>query len=336
MGEYLSKAKGILLFSGGLDSLLAARVLMDQDVEVVGFHCLLPFVRPDIDPHELKSKQMAAQIGLDLQLHRCGDEYINMIRNPAHGYGKQSNPCIDCHIYFIIKAAELMRALNADFVATGEVVGQRPMSQMKHTMNHIEKLTGLKGRLLRPLSAKLLKATIPEIEGKVDRSLLLGINGRSRKEQFDLARKYNITEYASPSGGCLFTDQNISKRVFDLIHRHEELCAADFYLLTIGRHFRINEKGKIIVARNEKENDELQKYSKMADYFFIPNYKGPSVFAKGHLDDVEKNIVGSIISRYGKPHPDMKSISVYCGDSLIQTFDSPAGIPDPCLEAMRI
>jgi tRNA-uridine 2-sulfurtransferase len=332
----LSKAKGILLFSGGLDSLLAARVLMDQDIDLIGFHCLLPFVGPDSDPFEMKLRQRAAQLRLELQFHRCGEEYINIIRRPAHGYGKNSNPCIDCHIYFIIKAAQLMNDLNADFVATGEVVGQRPMSQMKHTMNHIEKVTRLKGRLLRPLSAKLLKPTIPEQEGKIDRNLLLAINGRSRKEQLDLARKHNISEYSSPSGGCLFTDKNISKRVFDLMLHHQELEATDFYLLTVGRHFRLNENGKIIVSRNEKETDELQKYRKMADYFFIPDYKGPAVFAKGHLTNAEVFVVGSIISRYGRPHEDMKSVSVYRHGSFIETIDSASGISDSDLEAMRI
>lgn len=199
----MSRGRGIVLISGGLDSLLAARVLMDQDLDLIGFYGALPFVAPDADPADLKPVLLASQINLTVHVHRCGKEYIDILRNPAHGYGKHMNPCIDCHIYFIRKAAELMHEINADFVATGEVVGQRPMSQMRHTMNHIEKETGLKGRLLRPLSAKLLGTTIPEEEGIVNRDLLLGINGRSRKEQFELARKYQITEFESPSGGCL-------------------------------------------------------------------------------------------------------------------------------------
>ena len=332
----MSNGKGILLFSGGLDSLLAARVLMEQKIEVIGFHCLLPFVAPDVNPIKLKLTQLAAQINLTLYFHRCGKDYMDVIRKPAHGYGKQANPCIDCHIYFIVKAAELMNDLKADFVATGEVVGQRPMSQMRHTMNHIEKVTGLTGYLLRPLSAKLLKPTIPEIKGIVDRDMLLDLNGRSRKKQLALAKRFNITEYSSPSGGCLFTDKFISKRVFDLIQHHQGLVNMDFFLLTIGRHFRISESTKLIVARNEIENIELQKCMQQADYFFIPDYKGPAVFIKGHLSDNEIDVIGSIVRRYGKPGSDIDSIAVYCNGTFIKSIISDAGIIDAHLDTMRI
>jgi tRNA-specific 2-thiouridylase len=332
----VSKAKCILLFSGGLDSLLAARVLQEQDIEVIGFHCLLPFISPDVNPEEMKLTRLAAQIGLTLRFFRCGKEYIDMIRNPEHGYGKHANPCIDCHIYFILKAVALMKDMEADFVATGEVVGQRPMSQMKHTLNHIEKATGVQGLLLRPLSAKLLKPTIPEKNHMVNRDMLLAINGRSRKAQLELAQKYHIVEYASPSGGCLFTDKYISKRVFDLIQFHSECELIDFYLLTIGRHFRISDNAKLIVARNENENNILQNYMHDADFFFIPTYPAPAVFVRGMLSDSEISSVGSIIRRYSKAQSENQGISVFVKGAYLKTIMPGMRMIDDDLEAMRI
>ena len=332
----MSRGRGIVLISGGLDSLLAARVLMDQDLDLIGFYGALPFVAPDADPSTLKPVLLASQIHLTVQVHRCGKEYIDILRNPSHGYGKHMNPCIDCHIYFIKKAAELMREMRADFVATGEVVGQRPMSQMRHTMNHIEKETGLKGRLLRPLSAQLLKPTIPEEEGIVDRELLLGINGRSRKEQFELARKYDIREYESPSGGCLFTDRFISKRVRDLFEHAGDVGQIDLFLLTIGRHYRISDNAKVIVARNELENFELEKYQSLSDYFFIPEFKGPSVYVRGPLSDADMALIGSILLRHGKAGEDVPAIAVYQHGEMIKTMEAGTALTDEQLERLRI
>jgi tRNA(Ile)-lysidine synthase TilS/MesJ len=332
----VSRGKGIVLVSGGLDSLLAARILMEQDLELVGFHAVLPFVAPDADPADLKPVRSASLINLPVHVHRCDREYIDMIRNPAHGYGKHANPCIDCHIYFIKKAAEYMREMNADFVATGEVVGQRPMSQMRHTMNHIEKAAGLTGRLLRPLSAKLLKPTIPEQNGIVNRDLLMGINGRSRREQFELAGRYAINEYQSPSGGCLFTDRYISRRVHDLISRHAEAEAVDFYLLTIGRHYRISDVAKIIVARNEPENRELEKYRHVSDYFFVPDFKGPGVFVKGQITDDDMAFIGSAMLRYGKAGSGQPVVTVYQNKTAITKIAVSGMASDEKLETLRI
>jgi tRNA U34 2-thiouridine synthase MnmA/TrmU len=332
----LSRGKGIVLISGGLDSLLAARLLMDQDLDMIGFYGALPFVAPDADPASLKPVQLAAQINLTVHVHRCGREYIDILRNPSHGYGKHMNPCIDCHIYFIKKAAEMMRDCRADFVATGEVVGQRPMSQMRHTMNHIEKETGLKGRLLRPLSAQLLKPTIPEEEGIVNRDLLMGINGRSRKDQFELARKYNIAEYESPSGGCLFTDRFISRRVSDLLTHGGDVDTVDFYLLTIGRHYRISEAAKIIVSRNERENSELEKYRMVSDYLCLPDFKGPAVYVKGAITESDMALIGSIMLRYGKVGDGVPAISIRARDGRVTRIIAENAISDEDLERLRI
>lgn len=296
----MSRGTGIVMISGGLDSLLAIRVLLEQDVFLIGFHCILPFVNPEADPSKLPAVMSAEKLGITVYTHRCDQEYIDIIKNPPHGYGKRANPCIDCHIYFLRKAAKYMHDIGADFVATGEVVGQRPMSQMRGTMNHIEKESGLSGRLLRPLSAKLMKPTIPETEGIIDREKLFGISGRSRKVQLELARCYGIEEFETPSGGCLFTDVNISRRVHDLFHHHEDADALDLYLLAIGRHLRISDATKIIVGRNEKENGVLQKYMAKADMFFLPEFKGPVIYVKGVTTRAEEELIGRVLHHYGK------------------------------------
>jgi tRNA-uridine 2-sulfurtransferase len=332
----LSRGTGIVLFSGGLDSLLAARILMDQDLDIIGYHCILPFVAPDVQPESLPPLKLAAQIHLPVVTHRCDNEYIDMIRNPAHGYGKRANPCIDCHIYFIQKAADYMHKIGAEFVATGEVVGQRPMSQMKHTMNHIEKAVGLAGRLLRPLSAKLLKPTQPEMDGIIKRDMLLGLSGRGRRDQFELAEKYGIHEYSSPSGGCLFTDTYIARRVKDLLAWHSNVLALDMYLLTIGRHLRISERAKAIISRNEQENNELEKYRDTSDLFMIPDFKGPSVYVKGDIMEQEINQLGTIMRRYGKPEHDDPTIEVYKKGCLLQKITATTSASDEYIDQMRI
>ncbi|MDM7988259.1 MAG: tRNA 4-thiouridine(8) synthase ThiI [Smithella sp.] len=332
----MSGGKGIVLISGGLDSLLAARVLMEQNIDITGLYFVLPFVEPDADPGQLLPVQIAVKNNIAVRTQRCGEDYLEIIRNPQHGYGKHANPCIDCHLYFIRKAAELMRETGADFVATGEVVGQRPMSQMRHTLNHIEKSAGLQGRLLRPLSAKLLKPTIPEEEGIVNRDQLLGISGRGRKDQLKLAEKYNITGYTTPSGGCLFTDEFISRRVKDLFGSKGGVEPVDLYLLTVGRHFRLHDTAKIIVSRNEKENNALEKYRNMSDYFFIPGFKGPAVYARGELSSGDMEMICAIILRYGKPDGVTSRISVYKKGNLLITMDASRVISDDQLERLRI
>lgn len=304
------KAKGILLYSGGLDSLIAAKLLMEQDVELTGLHFVLPFYPPGFNLNELHAVKQAKEIGLKLEFYRCGKKYLEMLRNPLHGYGKNINPCIDCKIFFISKAAEYMERLNADFVATGEVVGQRPMSQLKHTLRHIEKSTNLKGRLLRPLSARILEPTIAETEGKIDRTRLLDINGRGRKRQLELAAEYGITDFSSPSGGCHFTDMSIAARIKDIFANEDDINETDIYSSTIGRHYRTEKKSKIIVARNEQESIKLEEIKEFADSMLYPLFSGPTVFVKGEIDDKDSTAITSIMARYGKPEPEEKRVSL--------------------------
>jgi tRNA U34 2-thiouridine synthase MnmA/TrmU len=331
----MRKGKGVLLYSGGLDSLLAAKILLDQGLEMTGLHCILPFDPPDSDPEESLPSQLADQIGLKLEYYRCGREFLEMVKNPPHGYGKKMNPCIDCKIHFISKAADLMREKGADFVATGEVVGQRPMSQQKHMMNHILKVTGLQGRLLRPLSAKILKPTVPEEEGLVDREGLYDISGRSRKRQLELAREFGLDDFSWPAGGCLFTDTFISRRVKDLLDHHRDETPLDYFLLTVGRHIRVSKKAKIIVSKNEAENNVLEKYCDFSDLFFIPAFRGPCVYGKGEFSQEDIALTVSILSRYGKPESG-KRVLLYRKGEEERSIEPGQPADDNKINSMRI
>ncbi|HOP28417.1 MAG TPA: tRNA 4-thiouridine(8) synthase ThiI [Spirochaetota bacterium] len=332
----MSATKGVLLYSGGLDSILAAKLLLDQGIDLTGLYCILPFYPPDLDPEELESSKLAKQIGLKLEYYRCDNEYIEMVKSPPHGHGKHINPCIDCKLFFIKKAAELMNRLNADFVASGEVVGQRPMSQLKHTLKHIEKESGLKGRLLRPLSAKILEPTIPEIEGKIDRNRLLDISGRGRKRQMELADQYGIVNYSHPAGGCLFTDRFFSDRLKDLFEHQAEVTSTEIYLLTLGRHFRINDSLKFIVSRNEHESIELEKLSGIADYFIRPEFKGPSAFITGVMKKEDLNLINSIISRYGKVTETENRLTLITKDKIPEEITAEPAANDIIIDSMRL
>lgn len=329
-------AEGVLLYSGGLDSLLSARLLMDQGIDLLGIQFLLPFVPPDHDPARSDAARFARGIGLRLEFIRCDMEYMEMAKNPPHGYGKRMNPCIDCKIFFLKKARSVMEREGASFVATGEVVGQRPMSQMRHMLNHIEKQSGLNGRLLRPLSARLLKPTVAELSGMVNRELLLGISGRSRAEQLAMAERFGIREYSSPAGGCLFTDRQIAGRVKDLYDHVKDFSLLDVYLLGVGRHLRLNERLKIIVGRNEPENRELWKFRETADLFLEPEFKGPSVFARGLIADEDIHTIGSIMLRYGKAGESDRSVQVYRGRAQPRSHACGEPMEESAVEALKI
>ena len=302
--------KAIVLYSGGLDSLLAAKILMEQGFDVTGFHCILPFVADDFVPEDSLPALFAKKINLPLVFYKCGQEYLDMVKAPPHGYGGNMNPCIDCKIHFLKKAADYMKESGALFVATGEVVGQRPMTQLPNILNHTFKASNLDGRLLRPLSAKLLKPTIMEEQGIVDRDKLFGMHGRGRKSQMELAAKYGITEYASPAGGCLFTDPNISARLRDLFTHHKNCSTIDTYLLTVGRHFRLDGGSKLIVARNESEVKKLALYKDSSPFYFEPSFKGPSALIRGEPESDIIPLAASIICRYGRPDEENKTIAV--------------------------
>ncbi len=265
--------KAISLFSGGLDSILAVKVIQEQNIEVEGVYVNLGFESNKEKINYLQN--MADKIGIKLHIIDKRDEYIkNILFNPVYGYGKNMNPCIDCHAFMIRSAKELLEKTGAKFIISGEVVGQRPMSQRLPALKSVNKLAKADGLILRPLSAKLLPPTIPEIKGWVDREKLLDISGRDRKRQLELAKKYGLEGYESPAGGCLLTDINFSKRLKDY-SKNLELTPNEIDILKVGRH--INYEGyKIIISRKAEENPILKEYK--GDKFikmFTKGFPGP-------------------------------------------------------------
>jgi tRNA U34 2-thiouridine synthase MnmA/TrmU len=263
------KAKALVLLSGGLDSRLAAELLRQQGIQVKALHFVFPFGSGCCKSEcSFKFTQLK---GIPLQIIDCSSgknfrEYLKIVKKPKHGHGSAMNPCIDCRIFMLRKAAEIMKAEKADFVATGEVLNERPMSQRAGAMKLIEKESRLQGKLLRPLSAKLLPETEAEMVGLVNRSKLLAINGRSRKQQIELAKKFKIS-YPAPAGGCLLCEKEFAKKLADLFKHKKKIFPEDIELLKIGRHFRFG-NAKIIVGRNEKENKMLSALKGKKDLMF--------------------------------------------------------------------
>lgn len=277
--------KAIVLLSGGLDSVLAAKMMLEQGVDVVAVNfsaklCMCGCKAAGESP----AASAAKELSIPLKTIDITDDFIEIVKNPRYGHGANANPCIDCKIYMINHAKELMEELGASFLVTGEVLGERPMSQRKDALNLIEKRAGVKGILLRPLSAKLLEPTVPENEGIVDREKLLDISGRSRKPQIGLAAKFGIVKYPQPAGGCLLTDPGFTKRVKDAI-RHGEFDAENLALLSVGRHFRLPGGLRFVVGRDAAENGILLSLAKADDAVFkLKDYQGPISVLRGRTD----------------------------------------------------
>jgi tRNA-uridine 2-sulfurtransferase len=256
--------------------MLAARVIADQNIAVLGVSFVTPFFGPD------KARQAAEQLQIPLQILDITEPHWAMLRRPRYGYGKGLNPCIDCHALMLHEAGKLMESLGADFLFTGEVLGQRPFSQTKPSLRAVEKASGCLDLIVRPLSARLLPETRPEREGLVDRSRLLDISGRSRKRQMALAEDYGLINYPSPAGGCLLTDPIFSRRLKELLAHSPEPELREIELLKTGRHFRLHPRLKIIIGRNKKENEVIEALADEQDLTarFI-GFPGPIVLAVG-------------------------------------------------------
>ncbi len=265
MGKAKAKGKALALFSGGLDSSLAIKLIQEQGIEVEAIAFLTPFYTAKVGSFSIE--RAAELLGVPLKVVRLGLEYLRVVRKPKYGYGRHMNPCIDCRIHMLKKAKKYAREIGADFIVTGEVLDERPMSQHMKALKIVEEESSLKGRLLRPLSARLLPLTESEKLGLVDRGRLLDIRGRSRKRQIALAKVYGITEYQSPAGGCLLTYKEFSAKLRDLLRHKRRVSMADLELLKVGRHFRLG-KNKIIVGRNREENERLLRLKGRNDYFF--------------------------------------------------------------------
>ena len=276
----MNHVKAISLLSGGLDSILATELIRKQEIEVVAFNVKTPFYIPKKDGTS-EATEAANQLKVPLIVVSVGKDYLQMLRNPKYGYGKNMNPCIDCKIFMIKKAKKYAKEIGAGFLFTGEVLGERPKSQHGPALKVIEEESGLKGKLLRPLSAKLLRETEAEKKGLVDRTKLLNIQGRSRKPQLQLAREFGITSFPSPAGGCLLTCEEYSKKLRDLFANKKRISLAEIALLRVGRHFRSG-KNKIIVGRNETENKILTAGKTPGDFYFeSSDIVGPTTILQG-------------------------------------------------------
>lgn len=293
--------KAIGLLSGGLDSTLAVKIMLDMGIEVIPLHYMSPFCTCTAKSAGCKSEalKVSKEFGLKLKTIFLGKNYLEMLKNPKYGYGKNLNPCVDCRIMMFKDAKKVMRDEGASFIFTGEVLEQRPMSQRRDTMSIIERDSGLKGLVLRPLSAQFLKPTIPEINGLVDRNRLLKIRGRSRKMQIGLAKEKGIIDYPCASGGCLLTDVHFTHRLKDLYRFKAPVGLKDTKLLKIGRHLRINDQCKIIVGRNKEENEKLERMVQVGDHLFrVVGYKGPLVVSRGKIENGTMEVISAITVHY--------------------------------------
>ncbi|MDL1968817.1 MAG: tRNA 4-thiouridine(8) synthase ThiI [Deltaproteobacteria bacterium] len=273
MRSSLKKVRALGLSSGGLDSILSALILRDQGIEVEWISFETPFFS------SAKARQAAYKTKIPVTIKNITQVYIKMLKNPPCGYGKHMNPCMDCHALMFRLAGTIMKNEGFNFVFSGEVLGQRPMSQTKSSLRYVEKHSGIDGYILRPLSAMRLPLTIPEKEDLVNRELLLNISGRSRKPQIKLSEKFGITEYPNPAGGCLLTDKGYSARLKDLLGHQSTYTEKELHLLKYGRHLRLNNNTKLIIGRTKQDNEKIIKYHNpsMDKVIKVKNFPGPIV-----------------------------------------------------------
>ncbi|MBI5575020.1 MAG: hypothetical protein HY896_01510 [Deltaproteobacteria bacterium] len=306
MAAERKNSRGVMLLSGGLDSTLAAKMMVDQGIELFAIHFTSPFCTctrgaASAGCHS-QAQIAAARMGMPVRTVSKGTEYIEIVRNPKHGRGSAMNPCVDCRIFTFRKSREYMEEIGASFLVTGEVVGQRPMSQRSDAMRVIEKYSGCADIVLRPLSARQLEPTLPEREGWVDREKLLAIVGRSRKEQIRLAEEWRISDYPCPAGGCLLTDKTFSIKVRDLLEHSPSPDMTDLNLLKVGRHFRMPGGEKVIVGRDEAENRKLEALGRgKLRVYIAEGFPGPSVGVNGKGGEAPLGILSRIFTRYCKP-----------------------------------
>lgn len=298
-------AKGVGLFSGGLDSILAVKVLQDQAIEIISVTLCTPFFGAE------GAKEAAQHLNMDHRIVDITGEHLEMVRHPKHGYGRNMNPCIDCHAMMFRKAGELMEREGADFLFSGEVLGERPMSQNKGSLVRVARESGYEPVILRPLSAKLLPETQPEREGKVDRQGLLGLRGRGRKRQMALAAHYGIPSYPNPAGGCLLTDVIFSRRLRDLFQHGDSVTPRDVELLKVGRHMRLDDRYKLVVGRNQEENQRLSDLRVPDDMILdVKGYPSPLALIPGGAPETLVPLAAAILLRYSDAPGDQTAVVI--------------------------
>ncbi len=311
--------RALALFSGGLDSMISVKLITAQGIDVTALHIDMGF-GSSRDKSEILAKR-AAMVGADFEIVNIREQFVEEILfDPKYGYGKHFNPCIDCHGNMFRVARGLMPKYDASFIITGEVIGQRPMSQRTDAIRNVTKLAGDEegGIILRPMSAKLMTPTIPEKEGWVDREKLLGIEGRSREVQLQLAEEWGFEEYESPGGGCLLTEGAFEQKIKDMI-AHEKFTAADIDVLKAGRHLRLPEGAKLVIGRNKEDNEQLQKIQNEKFVFARANdIPGPIALIGKNASEADKKLAAKLILTYTKTPADQEG-SVTIGEELIST-----------------
>ena len=310
--EYTKKCRGLSLISGGLDSQLAICVLRDAGAEVEAVTFETPFFA------SAAARKAAAALGVPLRVIDFTDDEIALVKAPPHGFGGAMNPCIDCHATMIRRAGELMARLGYDFVATGEVLNQRPMSQNRQSLGVVERASGLAGRLVRPLSAQLLEPTIPEQEGKLDRTKLLGLSGRRREPQFELAKKYGLVDYPSPAGGCKLTEKGFGRKLKDLLD-HEGLDERRLVeLLLVGRRFRLPDGTGVILGRDAEENRLLAARRAPSDTLVAPvSVPGPTALLPRVASEADLDAALRIVCAWSRTDalPSDVTVKILSGDA---------------------
>jgi tRNA-specific 2-thiouridylase len=298
MDRELMSAKAVGMLSGGLDSTLAVRLILDQGFEVEALNYVTP-VRNCNRSGRCEAKEVAGAFSIPCRTIAITDEISQVIREPKHGYGSGMNPCLDCRILMFSHVRKRMEETGAAFVFTGEVLGQRPMSQQRQVLRIIERESGLEGRLLRPLSARLLESTIPKQDGLIDRGKLLALQGRSRKPQMALAEERGVADYPCSAGGCLLTHPAFARRIRDLMRFRPGFDLGDVNLLKVGRHFRLAPGAKSIVGRNIDENLRLLRVARQGDLLFeVKGYGSPVTLLHGEAGPASVYLAAAITARY--------------------------------------
>jgi tRNA-uridine 2-sulfurtransferase len=350
----MSKHKVIVMYSGGLDSTIAVHLLKSQGLDVTALHFRMPFnVGIGTSPNEVMG--YADALGVPLRVEEEGEDFVDMVRNPRFGYGKNANPCIDCRIHRLKSAAKIMEETGAVCLATGEVAGQRPMSQKIYTMMRIEKHSGLKGKLLRPLSAKLLPPTEAEEAGIIDREKLLDISGRSRAVQLAYSKQYGL-QHGSPGGGCLLTNVETAARFNELMAHNPQFTLEEFKLLAYGRHFRRPSGYRVIIARDGDENDRIERICRLAELpgisapwmdvskkrdvptpnqnaskqmpkislFYLRDTTGPIAVGLGDPDESDLQFSASAVVRFSRLRGKDRAAVAVCGDGVDRMIETVA------------
>jgi len=315
MNENNKTVRALGLCSGGLDSIVSGLVLREQGIEVEWVTFETPFF------NAAKARKASKMTGIPLTVRPLFNVYLKMLKDPPAGYGKNMNPCMDCHALMFRLAGEMMREKNVDFLFSGEVLGQRPMSQRKDSLRYVEKHSGFDGYILRPLSAK-------KTEGLVDRALLYDIEGRSRKPQMELAKKFGISDYPAPAGGCLLTDKFFSNRLRDLFAHQETCTEEELHLLKYGRHFRLNPETKLIVGRTQRDNENILEHCNPAEDVIVEvkNYPGPSALVSHGAKKESLLLAASICAGYSKA-PKLSPVDVLIKTSKRQEVVQVIAIP---------